>query len=111
MTEAEESWERAEKLLLGAVDVLQLKVKTEIQPLDHLNQLKLSHMKGVASIKVSVSTQALSAASSSFMNKPRAYDEHRYLFGYQPARCTLANLQNVVRERARRMRLVLGQER
>jgi len=29
VTEGKESWERAEKLLLGAVDVLQLKVKTD----------------------------------------------------------------------------------
>ena len=63
-----ESWERAKKLLLGAVDVvLQLKEK-KTDDLTFKSSQNQSH-EG-CSKHLSVSTQASSAASSSFVNKP-----------------------------------------
>lgn len=99
---AEESeWDRAKKLLLGAVDVMQ--------------QLKdkrgSSEDKGSSSKRGNpdLSNQAHGQTHGTVASKkpPSVYEEHRHLFGYQPSKaCTYKRAKNTSKGKGKKRKAV-----
>ena len=85
MAEKKESWERAKKLLLGAVDVL-LQMKEKNTDGESSGSPQTQDESDERTKRQRLFTQAKPGVSSSLEKKPSAYEEHRRLFGYQPSK-------------------------
>ena len=93
MTEGKESWERAKKLLLGAVDVV-LQMKEKNTDGEASGSSLTQDESDECTKRQRVFTQAKPGASSSLEKKPTAYEEHRRLFGYQPSKVCFSKRGN-----------------
>lgn len=80
MAEGRDSWQKAKRLLLGAVDVMCQLKDTGCESVEDPPQTSSSKRQRLSDSSTS--------ASSSFTmaKKPSVYDEHRRLFGYQPSK-------------------------
>lgn len=84
MAEGKESWERAKKLLLGAVDVvLQMKEKNTDGTSGGSSHTQDESEERTKRQRLSTPE---TSQSTSIQKKPSAYEEHRRLFGYQPSK-------------------------
>ena len=85
MAEGKESWERAKKLLLEAVDVV-LRMKEKNTDGETSGSSQTQDESDERTKRQRLFIQAKPGASSCLEKKPSGYEERRRLFGYQPSK-------------------------
>ena len=93
ITEGKESWERAKKLLLRAVDVV-LQMKEKNTDGEASGSSLTQDESDERTKRQRLFTQAKPGASSSLEKRPTAYEKHRRLFGYQPSKVCFSKRSN-----------------